>query len=213
MIPMTMTMAMTNETRYGTPSTLPSDPCPREGEGEGKGEGDEGKDGGHCHNSCKDATIAATINHRHSWQRRHWSHQIIPLSPPLTMTAVAAINDHHRRCHTVDNNDRQKPAVVVHCWRQQRQTSLTEAAVNGNRGNGGLCQQRSLSMVARVEWRDDDAMALLTMASSADGGSGNGGGRHQLCSSSWCPRHHPFIGVDGGGKDAIAAAAINCRFY
>jgi hypothetical protein len=64
-----------------------------------------------------------------------------------------------------------------------------------------------------VGWRNDDAMALSTMASLADGGGGNGGGCRQLCSSSWCRRQHPFIGVDGGGKDAIIAAAINCRFH
>ncbi len=62
-------------------------------------------------------------------------------------------------------------------------------------------------------WRDNDAMAFLTMASLADGGIGNGGGCCQLCSSGQCHCHHPFIGVDGGGKDAIAAAAINRRFH
>ncbi len=39
----TMTMAMKNEMHHDAPSTLPSDPCPREG----KGKGNEGKDGGH----------------------------------------------------------------------------------------------------------------------------------------------------------------------
>ncbi len=62
-------------------------------------------------------------------------------------------------------------------------------------------------------WRDDDAMASSTMTSLANGGSGDGGGCHQLCSSGWCRRHHPFIGVDGGSKDAIAAAAINYRCH
>ncbi len=62
-------------------------------------------------------------------------------------------------------------------------------------------------------WMDDDAMALLTMASLANGGGGDGGGCCQLCSSSWCCHHHPFIGIDGGGKDAIAAAPINRRFH
>ncbi len=56
-------------------------------------------------------------------------------------------------------------------------------------------------------------MALLTMASLADGGGGDGGGHCQLYSSGWCRRHYPFIGVDGGGKDPIAAAAINRRFH
>ncbi len=62
-------------------------------------------------------------------------------------------------------------------------------------------------------WRDDDPMALSTMVSLADGGGSNGGGRRQLCSSGWCHCHHPFIGVYGAGKDAIAAATINCQFY
>jgi hypothetical protein len=58
----------------------------------------------------------------------------------------------------------------------------------------------------------NDAMASLTMASLADGGS-NGGGHRQLCSSGWRWRHHPFIGVDGGGKVAIAAATSNHHFH
>ncbi len=37
----------------------------------------------------------------------------IPPPPPSTTTAITAVNDRHRRFHTVDNNDRQKPAVVV----------------------------------------------------------------------------------------------------
>jgi hypothetical protein len=37
------------------------------------------------------------------------------IPPPLlsTTTAITAVDDRHRRCHTVDNDDRQKPAVVV----------------------------------------------------------------------------------------------------
>jgi hypothetical protein len=68
-------------------------------------------------------------------------------------------------------------------------------------------------MEATVGWTDNDAMALLTMVSSAHGGSGDGGGHCLLCSSGWCCRHHPLIGVDGGSKDAIAAAAINRCFH
>jgi hypothetical protein len=41
--PTTKTVAITNETRNGMPSNLPSDPCPREG----KGKGNESKGGGH----------------------------------------------------------------------------------------------------------------------------------------------------------------------
>ncbi len=43
----TTTVVTTNETHHGMPSTLPSNPSPREGEGKGN----EGKDGGHCCNS------------------------------------------------------------------------------------------------------------------------------------------------------------------
>jgi hypothetical protein len=57
-----------------------------------------------------------------------------------------------------------------------------EAVVNGGHGNGGLCQQQSLSTKAVVGWRGNDAMASVSMASSADGGGGNGSCRHQLCS-------------------------------
>ncbi len=51
------------------------------------------------------------------------------------------------------------------------------------------------------------------MASLADCGGGNGGGHQQLCSSGWYHPHHPFIGIDGGGKDTITATAINRRFH
>jgi hypothetical protein len=137
----------------------------------------------------------------------------IPLLPALAMTAIATVNNHHCRCHTVDDDDRQKPAVFVCCQQRQRGSSSMEAAVNDNRSNEGLCWRRLSSMAAAVEWTYNDAIALSTMASSADGGSGNGGGRHQLCSSGWCHHHHPFIGINSGGKDAIATATINRRFY
>ncbi len=68
-------------------------------------------------------------------------------------------------------------------------------------------------MGGAVRLRDDDAMALSTMASLADGGGGDGGGCCQLCGSGWCRHHHPFIRVNSGGKDAIAAAAINRCFH
>jgi hypothetical protein len=68
-------------------------------------------------------------------------------------------------------------------------------------------------MEVAVGWRNDDAMPLSTMVSSANGGGGNGDGRRQLFSSGWCSRHHPFIRVDGGSKDAIAVAAINRSFH
>jgi hypothetical protein len=88
-----------------------------------------------------------------------------------------------------------------------------EAAVNGDHGNSGFHQRRLLLTEAALGWRDDDAMALSTTASSANGGGSNGGGCRQLCSSDWCRHHQPFIGVYSAGKDAIAAAAINCCFY
>jgi hypothetical protein len=51
------------------------------------------------------------------------------------------------------------------------------------------------------------------MVSLADGGGSDGGCRHQLNSGGWCPCHHPFIGVEGIGKDAITAATINRCFH
>ncbi len=45
MVPTTKTVATTKETHHGAPSTLPSNPCPREG----KSKGNEGKGGGHCY--------------------------------------------------------------------------------------------------------------------------------------------------------------------
>jgi hypothetical protein len=88
-----------------------------------------------------------------------------------------------------------------------------EAAVNGNHVNGCLCQWQSLLTEAAVGWMDNDAMASSTMVFLADGGSSNGGGCRQLCSSGSCRCHHPFISIDGGSKNAIAVAAINCHFH
>ncbi len=67
----------------------------------------------------------------------------IPLPPPSIMTAIAAVNNCHFCCHTDDNNDCQKPAVMFvidggnggHCqWK---------AVVDGGRGDGGLCQHKT----------------------------------------------------------------------
>jgi hypothetical protein len=46
MVPTMMTLMMTNKTYHGAPSTPPSNPCPREGEGKGKVDEIEG--GGPC---------------------------------------------------------------------------------------------------------------------------------------------------------------------
>jgi hypothetical protein len=137
---------------------------------------------------------------------------ILPL-PPSTTTTIAAVDDHHHRCHTVNNDDCQKPAIVVCCKRRQLRSLLTEAAVDGGHGNGGLCQRWSPSTETAVGWRDNDAMASTAMASLADGGSGNGGGHCHLCRGGWCYRHYPVTGINGGSKDAIAAANINCHFH
>ncbi len=93
----------------------------------------------------------------------------IPPLPPSTKTTIPTINDRHHRCHTVDNDARQKPVVVVHCQRRQRRSSLTEATVNGSHGNGSLCEWQSLLTEVEVGWRDDDAMTLAAMVSLADG--------------------------------------------
>jgi hypothetical protein len=63
----------------------------------------------------------------------------IPLPPPLSTTAIATINNCHCCCHTVNNDNRQKPAVVVchQCW--QWQSLLMEVVVDGSSGNVGLC--------------------------------------------------------------------------
>jgi hypothetical protein len=37
----------------------------------------------------------------------------IPPLPLLTMTAIVAVNDCHRHCYTVHDDNRQKPVVVV----------------------------------------------------------------------------------------------------
>jgi hypothetical protein len=62
----------------------------------------------------------------------------IPPPPPSTTTAIAAINDCHCRCHTVDNDNRQKPAVIVCRQWQQWWSSSMEAAVDGGHGDDAL---------------------------------------------------------------------------
>ncbi len=57
-------------------------------------------------------------------------------------------------------------------------------------------------------------MASMAAASLANGGGGNRGPHHcQLCSGGWCRHHNPIIGINGGGKDTIATAPIDCRFH
>jgi hypothetical protein len=116
----------------------------------------------------KDAIIAAAINHHHSRQRRHRSCWLNPIVAAIDNDAIAAVDDHHHCCHTVDDNNCQKPVVIVRCQRWQRRSLSMEAAGDGDRGNCGLCRWRSSSTEVVVGWMDNDAMALLTMASSAD---------------------------------------------
>jgi len=50
------------------------------------------------------------------------------------MTAIAAVNDHHRRCRTFDNNDHQKPAVIVrHDNDRHRRLHPTATSVDNDR--------------------------------------------------------------------------------
>jgi hypothetical protein len=63
----------------------------------------------------------------------------IPL-PPLSMTtAIVAVNNGHPHCYTVNDNNCQKPVVVVCHQPWQWLSLLTEVTVNGSQGDGGLC--------------------------------------------------------------------------
>jgi hypothetical protein len=104
----------------------------------------------------------------------------IPLPLPSTTTAIAAVNDRHCCCHTVNNDNPQKPVVVVCHQRRQLRSLLTEVVVDGGCRDGGLCQWRLSSTEAAVGWRDNDAMASAAMVSSADGGSNDGSRCRQL---------------------------------
>jgi hypothetical protein len=90
----------------------------------------------------KDAIIVATINHHH---QRHW----------LNPTNTTANNDCYCRCHTVNNNDRQKPVAIGCRQRQQWQSLLMEAGVDGGRGNGGIHQWGLSLTEAVMGWRVD----------------------------------------------------------
>jgi hypothetical protein len=59
----------------------------------------------------------------------------------------------------------------------------TEAVVDGGREDCGFCRQQSSSTEAAVGWRGNDTMALATMASLANSGSGDGSHHPQLFSS------------------------------
>jgi hypothetical protein len=54
----------------------------------------------------------------------------IPLPLPSMMTTIAAVNDHHHRCHTVNDDDCQKSAVIFCHQGQQWRSLLTEAVVD-----------------------------------------------------------------------------------
>ncbi len=78
----TRTVVTKNEMLHGGPSTLPSDPCPREGKGEGKG--NESKGSSHClGGSGKDAIVAAVINRHHHQGCRHRRHRLNPTAPTI----------------------------------------------------------------------------------------------------------------------------------
>ncbi len=87
----------------------------------------------------------------------------IPPLPPLTMTAITTVNNRYCCCNKVNNVDHQKPVVIVCCQLRQWRSSLAEAVVDGGCGNGGLCLRQLLSTEAVVEWRNNDATALVTM--------------------------------------------------
>jgi hypothetical protein len=55
---------------------------------------------------------------------------------PSTTTTIAAVDDHHRRCRSFDNDKRQKPAVIVRHRRWQWRSLSNAAAVDGCGGNG-----------------------------------------------------------------------------
>ncbi len=69
--------------------------------------------------SGNDAIIAAAINRANVNDAAIGAVSSITPSLLSTMTSIAATNDHHCRCHTVNNNNRQKPAVLVCCRQWQ----------------------------------------------------------------------------------------------
>jgi hypothetical protein len=77
----------------------------------------------------KDAIVAAAINHAVIG-----AVDSIPLPPPLKTAPITTVNDHHCRCHTVNDDDRQKPAVIVRHQRQQWRSAATQSMVNGSGG-------------------------------------------------------------------------------
>jgi hypothetical protein len=80
----------------------------------------------------KYSIVVIAINHRHHQQCRHGAVGSIPPLPPLTTTAIAAVNDRHCRCYTVnDTTTRSQWSLFV---------------VDG--GNGSYCQQKRRSMAA-----------------------------------------------------------------
>jgi hypothetical protein len=112
MVATTTTMVTTNETCHSAPSIPLSHPCLREGEGKGN----EGAGGGGCREKAVvktpllqlPSTATATVNNA-----TIGAISSIPPPPPSTMTAIAAVDNRHCRCHTVNDDNCQKPVVDV----------------------------------------------------------------------------------------------------
>jgi hypothetical protein len=88
----------------------------------------------------KGAIVTSAINHRHHWQycnQHHW------LNP-----TAAAIDDDcycchqlHCHCHTANNDDHQKPMIIVCHQRLQWLQLSTEAAVTLAHISGRIFKQ------------------------------------------------------------------------
>ncbi len=127
------------------PSTLPSNPCPREG----KGKGNEGKDGGHhrrrwwkrcnCHRHHQPLPQSMTLPSEPLAQFHHHRHQQPPLSEPSTTTITTAIQlttttARSQRSFFVVNGDK----GGHHWWKwQSRATTAMVVFVDGS-----CCQWR-----------------------------------------------------------------------
>jgi hypothetical protein len=61
--------------------------------------------------SGKYAIIAAAIYHCHSQGQCCWHRWLNPTA--TTINNIVAVEDCHHRCHTVGNNDCQKPVVIL----------------------------------------------------------------------------------------------------
>ncbi len=117
----------------------------------------------------KDTTVGAAINRNHSLRCRHQRYEFNPIAAAVDNNSYCCIDNHHCHCHTVDDNDCQKPAIMFvihggngghHQWK--RQSRAVQAMVVFV--DSGCCQQmRQWDKGTMTQWHWQLWQLWLTM--------------------------------------------------